>query len=73
MVERLCPSFASPAHTRDNMVRSAVVQLGTRCRTPPGSDTGDRLKNERIRTERRGRSQGHWGLPGSHWVAAEVV
>lgn len=30
----VCPSFASPAHTRDNMVRSAVVQLSTQCRTP---------------------------------------
>lgn len=57
VVERCVSKFCFPsAHKRDNkMVHSVVVQLSTQFRTP-GSDTGGRLRNEQIRTGRKGES-----------------
>lgn len=49
----VCPSFASPACTKE-IIRWCAVLLCSSVHSagPPGSDIGARLRNERIRTER---------------------
>lgn len=53
MVERLCVQALLPQHTQEITWCAVLWCSSAHGVGPPGSDTGDRLKNERIRTERR--------------------